>query len=420
MITSKKIIIAMFLLGIILRALPLLCDFTWILADNEGDCAVHYFGAQQLAYNGFLNENNARYEAVFIQLYSYTLTLSLFVRIFKDITLAIIVSNILFDTISVVFLSKLLCASKRNSNIGILLWSLNPFFIVMCWMPMAVIVVNTILMVSLYLGFSLLKRNCEQTPTIFCAILFGLSIFVGNLFRPLFYVLLIAEVISLFLYIFSHPQRAKQTVLIIIIIAIFALIPGKIYYQNLTTIGDYEVPDSKAGWNFFVGANFNSQGKWSPEDNYYFWCELIPQMPPSEAEELLFEQGIQRYKAMSPSQFFTHITNKLTVLFADVGNAIRDLKWTFIISDLMYNFLSDTLTIFYLLVTTGVFVYSLHNLRTNTFSPVVFLPVLTFIGFSMAYMLVEVMNRYSSMLVALLIVIIGILPSSNTLKSHCD
>jgi len=78
--TSKKIIVLIILAGIILRALPLLCDFTWILADNEGDCAVHYFGAQQLAFNGFLNDNNARYEAIFIQLYSYTFILSVFVN----------------------------------------------------------------------------------------------------------------------------------------------------------------------------------------------------------------------------------------------------------------------------------------------------------------------------------------------------
>ena len=47
---------------------------------DEGDCAVHYFGAQQLAFNGFLNDNNARYEAIFIQLYSYTFILSVFVN----------------------------------------------------------------------------------------------------------------------------------------------------------------------------------------------------------------------------------------------------------------------------------------------------------------------------------------------------
>jgi len=279
---------------------------------------------------------------------------------------------------------------------------------------MAVVIVNTLLIVSLYLGFELLKRNSNQSFPFFFSLLFGFSIFVGNLFRPLFYVLLIAEIISLLLYIFSHPQKLRQTTAVILVVLIFALVPGKIYYSQFKSIGDFDVPDSKVGWNFFVGANYDSMGKWSPEDNYYFWCELIPQMSPSEAEDILFKQGIQRYMAMNPSQLFSHITNKLSVLFADVGNAIRDLKWTFQISEKTYNFLSDSVTIFYWFLISFVFLSCLSSVQSKHNSSAVFLSVLTFIGFSMAYMLVEVMNRYSSMLVALLIVITGLQISDHT------
>ena len=406
---NKKIIIAIFILGIILRALPVLCDFTWTLIDNQGDCAIHFFGSQQIAFDGFLNDINARYEAIFVQLYSYTLTLSLFVKIFKDITTAIVVSNILFDTISMIFLLKLLTSAKKNGYIGVLLWSLNPFFIVMCWFPMAVVVVNTILIVSISLGYWLLKRISEKKFPVVLAASFGFSIFLGNLFRPLFYVLLIAEIITLILHSFSNTENLKKTIIVVLISTIFALVPGKIYYNQLTSVGNYDVPDSKAGWNFFVGANFESHGKWTPEDNYYFWCELIPQMTPSEAEKLLFEQGIERYKTIGFENIFTHITNKLTVLFADVGNSIRDLKWTFLISESAYNFLSDFLTIYYLFLVLCVFVMSVRNMQLNRLVGAEFLAKLTFIGFSMAYMLVEVMNRYSSMLIALLIVIIVML-----------
>lgn len=414
---SKKFLIVVIASGFLLRLLPILCDFTWILADDQGDCAIHFFGSQQLAFDGMLNPNNARYEAVFIQLYSYTLTLSFFVRIFKNITVAIVFSNILFDAIAIVFLSKVLLLAKKNVNIGIILWCINPFFIVMCWFPMAVTIVNCILMISIYIGYCLLKTNANGKFSIVPALLFGVVIFIGNLFRPLFYVVMIAVLISLFLYMLTHITKIKQTIVIALTIVFVTLLLGEIYYSQFTSVGGFQVPDSKIGWNFFVGANYASKGAWSPEDNYYFWCDLLVNVTPSEAEEILFSQGIERYASMSIYQLFTHIVNKFTVLFADVGNAVRDLRWTFQISDGFYNRVSDSLTVYYLLLITSVFINCYKSVRAKIFSWKQFFPMITFVGFSMAYMLVEVMNRYSSMLVALLIVVIG-LQSSSTVADN--
>lgn len=423
MLGNNKLLLLSIFVGLILRTIPILCHYTWILEDNQGDCAIHFFGAQQLAYDGFFTDMNARYEATFIQLFSYTKTLSWFVRIFKDITTAIVVTNVLFDTISVVFISMFLHSVNGNMKQGIILWSLNPFFIVMCWLPMAVTVVNTILVVSLSLGGWLLMANKKQEQPYGYAILFGLSIFLGNLFRPLFSVLLIAEVISLLIQILSNPQKVKRTIAVILIIVILAILPGKIYDRQLTTIGGYDVPKNKAGWNFFVGANFESKGKWSSEDNYYFWCELLPETDIDDAENVMFEAGIQRYKAMTPTQFLTHLHNKLTVLLADVGNAIYDIVFAFQSSEStvrFWIFLRNYGTGYFLLLTAGIFMRLLRKVKTHHLPEVTFLPALTFIGLVMAYTLVEVMNRYSSMLVALLIVIVCMLPSDHTVSLYTD
>lgn len=423
--TSNKVLIAGIVLGILLRALPLLCHFTWILEDNTGDCAIHFFGAQQLAGGG-LTWKNALYESIFVQLYSYTLTLSLFVRLLPDMTTAIVVSNLLFDAVSVVFLVKLLHSTNRNGKLGVLLWCLNPFFIVMCWLPMAVTLVNAIVMASLSFGAWLLKRNEGQKAPFGLAALFGFSVFFGNLYRPLFYVLLIAEVIALILQIFAQPHKAKRTIAVILIVVMLALIPGKIYSSRLTSIGGFQVPQSRAGWNFYVGANFETKGQWSSGDNSFFWDDLIPAMEPEEAEELLFARGVWRYTAMSVPQFVTHMVNKLGVLLADVGNSIHDLKGTFANAGSVYGFLSNSVTVYYWILLVCVFLLLLRVLRQKHMTAETFLPMLAFIGLTMAYLLVEVMNRYSSMLIALLIVIACMLPARGTdpsdsaIHSHSD
>lgn len=419
--SSNKVLIAAIVLGILLRALPLLCDFTWVLEDNTGDCAIHFFGAQQLAGDG-LTRKNALYESIFVQLYSYTLTLSLFVRLIPDMTTAIIASNILFDAVSVVFLAKLLHSANKNAKLGVLLWCANPFFIVMCWMPMAVPLVNAILMASLSFGAWLLNRNAGQKTPYGLATLFGLSIFVGNLYRPLFYVLLIAEVISLILQIMAKPQKAKQTLAVILIVVMLALIPGKLYSNCVTSVGGFRVPENRAGWNFYVGANFETKGQWSSADNSFFWNDLIPSMEPEEAEALLFARGIWRYTAMSVPQLVTHMFNKLGVLLADVGNSIHDLKGTFANAGSVYGVLSRSVNVYYWVLMACIFLLLLRALKQKNIAAEAFLPMLAFVGLTMAYMLVEVMNRYSSMLIALLIVIVCMLPASSAsaIHSHSD
>lgn len=419
--SSNIVLIVAIVLGILLRALPLLCDFTWILKDDTGDCAIHFFGAQQLAGDG-LTWKNALYESIFVQLYSYTLTLSLFVRLIPDMTRAIIASNILFDAVSVVFLAKLLHSADKNPKLGTLLWCVNPFFIIMCWMPMAVTLVNAILMASLSFGAWLLNRNAGQKAPYGLAALFGLSVFVGNLYRPLFYVLLIAEVIALILQIMVQPQKAKQTLAVILIVVMLALIPGKLYSSRLTAIGGFQIPKNRASWNFYVGANFESKGQWSPADNSFFWNDLIPSMEAEEAEELLFARGVWRYTAMSVPQFATHMFNKLGVLLADVGNSIHDLKRTFANAGSVYGVLSRSINVYYWVLMACIFLLLLRALKQKHTAAEAFLPMLAFIGLTMAYMLVEVMNRYSSMLIALLIVIACVLsvPSASAVHSHSD
>lgn len=125
---------------------------------------------------------------------------------------------------------------------------------------------------------------------------------------------------------------------------------------------------------------------------------------------------------MSVPQFATHMFNKLGVLLADVGNSIHDLKRTFANAGSVYGVLSRSINVYYWVLMACIFLLLLRALKQKHTAAEAFLPMLAFIGLTMAYMLVEVMNRYSSMLIALLIVIACVLsvPSASAVHSHSD
>lgn len=386
--------------------------------ESLHDCSVHYFGAQQLAFSGELIPRFAMYESIFPQLYAYTSLLSFFVRIFRDATVAYILSNILFDGISVFFLVQLLKKLKKNPSTGVLFWTLNPCFIIMCWCPMAVVVVNTILIISIYLGYCLLY--CEKDRKIgmlIMAALFGVSLFVGNLFRPMFYVLLIAMGIMLMLKIIKKSNEWRMSLAALILAIVFAILPGKLYSHSLTEIGGYEIPENRIGWNFYVGASFESEGKWNSSDHKYFWDELMSSYSISESEEILFREGIERYTEMTPATLISHIMHKLDVLYADVGHSIHNLRQMITFDDNSYRHLAAVTSIGYVFLLCCLAVRYVHQFDKKKLHVDLF-ATLSFVGFTMAYMLVEVMNRYVTMPLALMIVVLCLTFSKENLSSN--
>ena len=380
---------------------------------------MHFSGSQQLVFEGHLSDLIANYESIHFQLYSYTVLLSIFVSIFKDMTVSILVSNILFDCISVFFLIRTIKLFNKKIVIGFVFWWLNPFFIVMCWLPMAIVVVNTFLMVALYFGIRLFKKYAKEEKVTLCALFFGLSVFAGNLFRPMFYVLLIAEVIAIAIHVFEKPQKWKNALVILLIVLLTAIIPGKMYSETMTDLQGHEIPENRLGWNFFIGSNFDSHGKWNPEDNDYLWYSLHAQgMSHSEIEDVLLLQGLHRYKEMFPDKLVEHFINKLNVLYCDVGNAPnRDLPSTFEKMPILSRWVVQLTTYYYWVLIGLVYTVYCRKLKRRSLLQEDLIPVLSFVGFSMAYMLVEVMNRYSSMPIALLILILA-MESDNWLKKE--
>ena len=406
--TVVKIVIAVIaLVAIVLRFAPLIFQMQYIMPDDLNDVGVHYYAAPRLA-EGWLDGNTINYMKAYPYLVPYALTLTVFYKLlFGNIVVAILVSNLLFDAIGGLFCYLLLKKTKiRGAGwIGVLLWCINPMSIIACWFSMNLVLVNMLLMGLLYCAVCFLEalRKRQVGKTYILAAAIGLLVFVANLFRPLFTVILIALAICALVTICSARSYKQLPVLIVMILAL--IIPTtttNVAVKNL--VGD-DILGSSGGWSFYVGSNYTSQGSWVPEDRDYFWGEVIPESGSfAAAQERIKQDGIRRYLSLSPLQIVNHLANKVRVLFGDVVNSTYDIRSTFGIAyqSKLHNVLSTIVAVFYIMLLSLTFLWMVRNYRKlDTMTALV---TLSFLGLVAAFLIVEVMNRYMMIFYPLLIV----------------
>lgn len=393
--SNKYIIIAVVVLSIIARLAPLLFNFDYLCENNLSDTGVHYFGAQQLA-QGKLDANIAEYEKTFPYLYPYTLFLSIFYKIFSNINVAIVLSNIILDCLSGIFIYLLLAKfSSSSKKIGIILWSINPFSIIMCWLPLNIVLVNCLITALLLIGSYIL----DGKSTLW-SILFGIIIFISNLFRPIFTVLLIALIIAMFCY---NTLNIKKKFICALLILLFAFVPSAILNNVIRERYNDDILGSSGGWSFFVGSNYATYGQWSRTDCDYYWGSIAPKNEKiSDAQKEIKRQGVERYKQMGPLKLINHLANKLSVLFQKISTSIYDIRHAFGIADntMLYKILASLVGIFFSML---VFLTILYVQTKSGVSHLSLFLCLSILGFTAAFLIVEVMNRYSAVFFALLV-----------------
>lgn len=170
---------------------------------------------------------------------------------------------------------------------------------------------------------------------------------------------------------------------------------------------------SMLGWNFFVGANYDTSGRWSVED----WNIISPQLygeekissdgeiaregaiPPETINQDFMQRGWMRYREMSFRRFALHFLNKSRILFGkNEITIIRNMEeqftnvwgvedWYQIACILALN----TLTVFAIL-SCIYFIRLIKSLRSSDLYS--FFLSLIFCGLFMSSLLVEVMSRY--------------------------
>ncbi len=401
--------------GVILR-LGFLHFYGEYMPKGEGtDTGVHWYMAQEILETGKIqDEFLGNYEAFFTQLTSYTLLVAVSMWFVGVNYLAILLPNILFDLVAAGAIYVLLRKWKdeKVAAWGVVLAMLNPLSICFCAEGLALSVVNMFVALGLLLIYFLwifLQQNTYGKFWLTAAAI-GLVLACGNAFRPVFSVLIIAVlgllVLDLLMKKVDWKHALKTGGGFVIMLVVFAGV-GLGWDGIYRLVNPYYQTErhSMLGWNFFVGANFETEGRWSPED----WNLMAPKLAvdeetetqtqtPAEINSEFMTDGIQRYAAMSPVRILLHLMNKSRILFGrNEITIIRNMEeqFTNVWGNEWWYGLACVLNLLMLTVfavlTTGYFGGAVRTRKVDLYG--VFL-ALSFCGLFASSLLVEVMSRY--------------------------
>lgn len=420
----KIAFITSIVLGIIARLSFLLIANKYNPESDLSDTGFHWYFAQKLANNIEPGVYDGGYGAFFPHLMTYSATLAGFMKLFGTSYIAIITSNLIFDlcTAAIIYILLKKWRGNQAGQIGVILWMLNPLEIIFCAVGVAIVVTNTMLALSLLLAYFLFCaiRNQSWTKTTLLSLSLGIVLSIGNAYRPIFTVLLIALTIVLICLVMRYGRKK-----IIFVGLSFVLVSGSLIGVNkvidlgYSSINSYHVSGGTGvGWNFFIGANYDSWGRWNRDDSvvfsdnvYQYQDEETPQVNQDlvSVQSDFFSEGIRRYQAMSLGKLLSHFFHKTTALFVDPDNTV---SWVFYeafridANHPVYLFMENIGVIYMAscVVISLCYFIKLIRSRVRKWCPYLVFLTLGFCGVIAASLLVEVMHRYVMSLLVFLVI----------------
>ena len=408
-------------LGIAVRLLFLFVQGNFHPNQTLSDTGVHWYGAQQLVEDGQFDKEVGDYETMYPYLFTYTGSLAVSMGIFGKSYLAVVMLNTFFDVIAAVALFILFWKWKGSKDVGLfaaVVWMINPFEILFCGLSLAIVVVNAFMILAVLAMYLVYKNVNSCWKLALYSALLGLVLAMGNAYRPFFIIFWIALVVYYIINVLKKriPIRSAlvSTIIAFAVMFLVGLIPTKIH-QSVNQY--YHGEKSQAGWSIFVGAHYETSGKWSSDDrDYFFGPVLIDQAEGdvNKAYSIIMKHAIKRYgKIILNGNLITHFLNKIALIFGDVRNAYYDIPYVFSISkeSHIYNLAQDWSLVFYYVVLGLFAVFMFKGVkkfwkkkRTMPDGGFNLVMVIAFVGFFFAMLMVESMNRYSLPFIALIVV----------------
>ena len=398
---------------IILIIIGFLLRFSFVFFQNKffistvlSDTGVHWFGANQLIKNGSFDKQIGEYEKLYPYLFPYTGSLALTMSLFGPRYISVLLLNTICDIISFFSLYILFYRWKNDKMIGLfamVLWAINPLQIVFCGLPLAIVIVNTFLILSIAVFYLCFTNENNILKLIFFSFLGGIILSIGNSYRPIFVILLIAFWLYWFVLVLKDKKKTQNA-----IISCVAIIIGYIALRRVPILLHkrfnpfFHGEKGHIGWSVFVGANYGTKGVWNPKDRDYFFGPVLvdrARWNTDIASSIILKEAFLRYKRMAMhGELIEHFANKITILFGDVGNSIYDLPFAFLFPSrhIYYKLLKDVILIYYysIVIIIGLsIVKQMDSIELD--SSFRLLLIIIVLGLFSASMLVEVMNRYS-------------------------
>lgn len=411
------------IVGVLLRLSFVLVGDQFSVKSTLTDTGVHWGGATMLVEDGQLDETIGVYENFFPYLTSYTSLLGMMMKIFGVGYNTVVISNTVFDIIAMIIIFVLFLLWKKDKRAGLLaaaVWAINPLQIIFCSVPMAIVITNTLLLLVILLVYLLYNHDMKRKwLNLIVALICGIVLAIGNVFRPIFAVFLIAIIVTYLVLVLKKNIRIWSCAVGCAVLLMGYFLTGIMLQNIFSSVNPYFVKsDNNVGWSVFVGANYERSGRWSADDSNIFFGEVLESVngDTAEAQDKILKMGFYRYHdLLLRGRLLDHTINKAAVLFSDVENSIGDFRDDFRVEEkpgaaVPYQIVQNLILIFYLslVIVVGCFTVWMYRngiMKYYERNKFILYLLVVFIGLFAVSLLVEVMNRYCLPFVALLIIL---------------
>lgn len=381
-----------------------------------------FFRAAQAIADGIGIKNLVSY-ALFPFQVAYANSLSIVMRIINNDWLAVIVLNSIFDILSAIiafwFVRDITSHNSIAPLVAFTLWLLSPFNLLYSTISLPLIAVNFFIIATVYIAYLMVKEIHQKNikKLLAYSVALGVVIGIGNCFRPVFTIFLIALPMYLLYITIANKDNKKfiatisGTTLLIILSLFFAI-------QTVnTSLVSYQTGLTAArntgGWSIFVGANYKYGGIYNQLDNQFLeglLKEYVPQDNLPALHTRLSKEGLERYKQFGIIKSLKLFGVKL-YKFASNQNSVNNIKTSIV--GYKDSTLAELFNLYILVFTTSLFATSAYYLYTQAkaalsnskqFKPIILFVSLVIIGFFFSSMLVEVSNRYAQIMYPLFII----------------
>jgi hypothetical protein len=302
----------------LLTAIPRLVWIRMVHVVPNSDFATYHYLAKSLVKGTLAG---AEYIAIFPHVIGYPVILSLFYRLWGAEVMIAQLVNIVFGTgiAVVVFYVGKRITNANGGLAGAVLYALWPSQVFYASLVATETVFAFLVMLSILFFIKIVeaKRISDRRWLPFLAL--GLWLAMTNAVRPTAPILLIA--IAFYYLVFpregEQAHRRVRMALIACLSGVFLLSNRGISFMISRAI-QKDVATHPAGFSLYVGANYASQGQWSPEDAETLkQLEGIPGIAAQEIHSRLFSAAIGRFKANSFKNLRLFAVKHITLWGAD-------------------------------------------------------------------------------------------------------
>lgn len=302
----KKILIGIVIWGTIIR-------LVWNLKVNTlpySDFELMYQCSRKILEGDFTMFKGTEYFARFPHLTILVLYFSIIRLLFSNPLVAIKVANIILGSVSIVFIYlivKEVFNSKKKGIIGAYLAAIYPPFITYSSVIVGENIAIPLFLVSVYLFIKFVKYN-KSIVILICS---GVILSIGNWFRMVATILLIAYI--LYIVIYSDMTLKKRLISIISIVMAF-IIPLVLVSNILKFVGITEYSmwkGAESNWTSILkGTNITNIGRWNEDDasiaeKYNYDYEIVKEVSKKIVVERLRTTPIPMLGAFYIAKFST-------------------------------------------------------------------------------------------------------------------